>query len=321
MTIWLTPLYLMFTASLLGLIGAKVIQVNAETLREEAPRAGRRPPTRKGAFAAKAVLSLVLARLLGVVEALVAFGIYGLHREAGVFGLFAFLALVAAASLFVAIFLLTLAGYLLGVLLGSLFIISLGLATSGGATPVQNLPEVLRSVADALPFKHASDGVRALLFYGGRADAGPGSALGVLSAYVAGSLLLGAAFSLARDALEKRKAGFGGEQKGTRAKDPVSMPSASISPGRLLNHQNYLTGVVPQIKVRTGCAPGGRQIPDGRGRGRDDVEGRRRISAGRESGEARWEVSTGTGRGSSVRGTAGTAPMTAPTTASTISAR
>jgi hypothetical protein len=56
---------------------------------------------------------------------------------------------LAAASLFVALL---------------LFIISLGLATSGGTTPVQNLPEILRAVADVLPFKHATDGVRALLF-------------------------------------------------------------------------------------------------------------------------------------------------------------
>lgn len=29
---------------------------------------------------------------------------------------------------------------------------------------MQNLPEILRAVADVLPFKHATDGVRALLF-------------------------------------------------------------------------------------------------------------------------------------------------------------
>ena len=81
----------MFTASLLGFIGANVIQVNAETLREEVRREGRRPPTWTGTFAAKAVLSLVLALLLGAFQALVAFGIYGLHREAGVLELFLFL--------------------------------------------------------------------------------------------------------------------------------------------------------------------------------------------------------------------------------------
>lgn len=88
--------------------------------------------------------------------------ILGVHHEASPLYAFGFLSLVAAVSLAAALALL------------DFFVISLGLATSGGTTPVQNLP-----------------GIRALLFYGGRLDAGPGTAPWVLAAYLAGSVLIG----------------------------------------------------------------------------------------------------------------------------------
>ena len=50
-----------------------------------------------------------------------------------------------------------------------------------------------------------TEGTRALLFYGGRLDAGLGDALQLLLAYLFGAVLLGAAISLARDAITRRQ--------------------------------------------------------------------------------------------------------------------
>ncbi len=200
----LMPFYLVFTALILGFIGANAIYGGLAAMVEAlALRAGRVAYRVRLIFAAT-VLGLVLALLLGAVEALVAFGFYGVHNEAGAFYTFLFLALVAAVSLFLALVLLAALGPRGGILTGSLLIISVGLATSGGTTPVQNLPAFFRALAGVLPFEYMTEGTRALLFYGGRLDAGLGDALRVLLAYLVGAVLLGGSISLARDRLARR---------------------------------------------------------------------------------------------------------------------
>src|SRR5919107_1771389 len=166
----LMPFYLVFTALILGFIGANAI----------------------------------FGGLTAIVEALVAFGFYGVHHETGAFYVFLFLALIAAVSLFLALVLLAALGPRGGILTGSLLIISVGLATSGGTIPVENLPAFFRALSSILPFEYMTGGTRALLFYGGRLDAGLGDALRVLFAYLVGAVVLGGLISLARDRLARR---------------------------------------------------------------------------------------------------------------------
>lgn len=200
----LMPFYLMFTASILGFIGANAIHGGLTALAEAlATRAGSRGPSRVQFFLAATVLGLALALLLGATEALVAFGIYGVHHEANAFYVLLFLALVAVVPLLLALVLLVALGPRAGILSGSLLIISLGLATSGGTTPLQSLPNFFRSLAGVLPFERMTEGTRALIFYGGRLEAGLGSALWMLAAYLIGALLLGGAISLVRDAVAR----------------------------------------------------------------------------------------------------------------------
>jgi uncharacterized phage infection (PIP) family protein YhgE len=90
-----------------------------------------------------------------------------------------------------------------GILTGSLLIISVGLATSGGTTPVENLPAFFRTLSSVLPFEYMTEGTRALLFYGGRIDAGLGDALLVLLAYLVGAVVLGGLISLVGDRLTR----------------------------------------------------------------------------------------------------------------------
>jgi len=211
----LMPFYLMFTALILGFIGANALYGGLTTFAGAvAARTGREPP-RLRLFLATMILGLILALLLGAVESLVAFGIYGVYHEAGVFYALSFLVLVSAVSLFLALVLLVALGPRGGILTGSFLIISLGLATSGGATPIQNLPGFFRSLSTVLPFEHMTEGIRALLFYDGRLEAGLGGALWVLAAYLLGSILLSGSISLVRDTVIRRRKSTQGAKRGT----------------------------------------------------------------------------------------------------------
>ena len=226
----LMPFYLVFTALILGFIGANAIYGGLTAMIEAlAVRTGR-VPSRVGLIFAATVLGFVLAPLLGAVESLVAFGFYGVHCEAGALYTFLFLALVAAVSLFLALILLAALGPRGGILTGSLLIISVGLATSDGTTPVENLPAFFRALAGVLPFGYMTEGTRALLFYGGRLDAGLGDALQVLLAYLVGAVLLGGSISLARDRLARR-ARLAGVAGFSPKREAATAPSAAAQTG------------------------------------------------------------------------------------------
>lgn len=216
----LVPFYLTFTASILGFIGANALYGGVEGLAGTLARRPGRKPSKLTSFGAKAVVGLVLTLVLGTVETLVAFGIYEVHRESSVLYALLFLSLVAAVSLFAALVLLEAFGARAGVLIGSFLVISLGLATSGGTTPPESLPGFLRGLENVLPFGHATEGTRALLFYKGRLDAGLGEALWVLMAYLSGMLVLGGLIALVRERLAgQRHEGreVGGSEEGEPA--------------------------------------------------------------------------------------------------------
>jgi len=211
----LMPFYLMFTALILGFIGANALYGGLTTFAGAVAARTGREPSRLRLFLAAMVLGFVLALLLGAVESLVAFGLYGVYHEAGVFYALSFLVLVSAVSLFLALVLLVALGPRGGILTGSFLIISLGLATSGGTTPVQNLPGFFRSLSGVLPFEHMTEGIRALLFYDGRLEAGLGAALWVLAVYLLSSILLGGSISLVRDTVTRRRKSTQGTKRGT----------------------------------------------------------------------------------------------------------
>ncbi len=226
----LMPFYLTFLAMVLGFIGANAIHGGVDTLIEgTAARAGQ-TPSRTRLFAARVILGFVLALLVGAVEALVAFGIYGVHHETSSLYILLFLALITLVSLFAALVLLVAFGPRAGILSGSFLILSVGLAISGGTTPVQNLPDFLRSLSDVLPFEHATEGIRALLFYDGRLEAGLGTALWILTAYLAGTLVLGVAISLARDAVAQRRRSVWGSGLSPK---PNATAAPSTATGRM----------------------------------------------------------------------------------------
>ncbi|WP_027483589.1 ABC transporter permease [Deinococcus pimensis] len=89
-----------------------------------------------------------------------------------------------------------------GVVAAVLFNIVLFTALNGANQPLQTLPRFLETLAFALPFHAATDGARALLFLGGRLDAGLASALLSLSTYLALALIVSLGVSALRDRRE-----------------------------------------------------------------------------------------------------------------------
>ncbi|NER40239.1 hypothetical protein G3M54_00370 [Bacillus megaterium NBRC 15308 = ATCC 14581] len=59
----------------------------------------------------------------------------------------------------------------------------MGIFSSGGAFPLSTLPTVHRLFSHILPTRYIVDGIRALLYYDGRLEAGLGPALLALSIY------------------------------------------------------------------------------------------------------------------------------------------
>ena len=216
----LMPFYLMFTASILGFIGANAIYGGFGDVAEGTVARTGRMPSFVRLFAGRTAFAVLLSLLLGAVETAVALGIYGVHHEVGPLYMFGFLSLVASVSLMLGLMLLSVFGPRVGILAGSLLIISLGLATSGGTTPIQNLPDFFRSLAGVLPFEHATDGLRALLFYDGRIDAGLGTGLWVLSAYLVGAVLASGGIALLQDVLLRRQKKTGREDSQHRKAAP-----------------------------------------------------------------------------------------------------
>ncbi|RHW36717.1 ABC transporter permease [Lysinibacillus yapensis] len=66
----------------------------------------------------------------------------------------------------------------------------MGIFSSGGALPLSTLPEVHRVFSAILPTRYMVDGMRALLYYGGRMQAGLGSALLAISIYFVAAIII-----------------------------------------------------------------------------------------------------------------------------------
>jgi len=184
----LAPFYLTFLAAISGLMGAGAIHFGLT-----------RAASRLGLFSARLLLGLVLAPTLAALETWAAVGVLGMEHEASALAVFGLLALVVYASMAVVLLLVTNLGPA-GLALGAVFNIVLGQITSGGATPLEALPASYCLLADWLPFRYATDAMRALLFRdGGLTPDVLTSALWALGAYLALAVLAGLAVALAQD--------------------------------------------------------------------------------------------------------------------------
>ena len=110
----------------------------------------------------------------------------------------------------------------IGIAISAVLNVILGLVSSGGLVPLEALPGFYRVYADWLPLHYSLDGLRSLLLYDGRPEAGLAVAVGVLGAYLAGGALFGYAFSLARDRFFRQR---------KQAPHEIGEPGAAGAPG------------------------------------------------------------------------------------------
>ncbi|MFJ3302316.1 DUF3533 domain-containing protein [Streptomyces sp. NPDC086549] len=78
-----------------------------------------------------------------------------------------------------------------GPLVSMLVLIGLAIPSAGATIPLQALPSFYRFLAEFEPFRQVLDGVRSILYFGGRLDAGLARAWTMTGAGLAFSLLLG----------------------------------------------------------------------------------------------------------------------------------
>ncbi|MCO8308813.1 ABC transporter permease [Streptomyces sp. RKCA744] len=82
-----------------------------------------------------------------------------------------------------------------GILASSFFFIIMGLPTSGGAISLHAVPDAYRAVAEFIPMRHVTDGVRAIVFYDAIGAAGLARAWLMLAVGLAVALAVGFAIT------------------------------------------------------------------------------------------------------------------------------
>jgi len=209
------PFYFAVMLTLAGLIGADIVNVGVDFL-AGIGELGRLIARIRGApiaatpvtlWGTKLIATVVMSILAGIVQTLVAVGMFSMPHDANLWRLTLFAILCVAATALLTLLLLTAFGTA-GLLLAVLFTTLFGVASSGGPYPLQMLPDFFRFLASWLPLRFETDGMRALVFFGGRAAAGLRSALWVLGAYAIASVVLGGivAWVFDRTARERARA-------------------------------------------------------------------------------------------------------------------
>lgn len=179
--------YLTFVAVLAGFMAANVVQAVLGEIYAGAITRGTRPH-HVGFYLARLGVGLVACLLSSGVSVLIAV-LLGLDHTSSVLALTLYSFMVSSMALSLTLLFLSVLGPR-GVIAAVLFNIVLFSSLNGANQPVQTLPDFLRVLADALPFRAAADGMRSLLFYDGRLEAGLAGGLIMLGSYFVGGALL-----------------------------------------------------------------------------------------------------------------------------------
>jgi YhgE/Pip-like protein len=204
----LSAFYISLLALMCGFVGATIVNSSLDSAlgyasTEVGPRWSQRRPVSIGRWqtllskwAVAAVLMPVLTGLL----VLGAVGILGMDAPDPV-TLWLFTAL-AAISVAAGTLVLFAALGTPGQLIALLIFVYLALASSGGTVPIQALPGAFRFVSHVEPLRQILDGNRALLYFGGKLDAGLEHALIVMVVELAIWVAIGIAVTIWYDRRE-----------------------------------------------------------------------------------------------------------------------
>ncbi|MFB7057434.1 DUF3533 domain-containing protein [Streptomyces vinaceus] len=170
--------------SAVGVALGQALDVSGRTLRYRKPVA----ISRVQAFLAKSLISTALAPLAAtlLVVGCAFLGVDTPHMmQLWLFSTAAIAAVGISAQALMAAF-----GQL-GQLMAMFILLALALPSSGGTVPLQALPAFYRFLAHFEPARQLNDGVRAILYFDGRADAGLGRAVVAVSIAIVVSVAFG----------------------------------------------------------------------------------------------------------------------------------
>ncbi|CAM5468625.1 SNG1 family protein [Streptomyces tanashiensis] len=184
-----------------GMLGANVIHAQVDTAlgylaNDKGPFRFVKPAqhmTRVHHFVVCSVLMAVLSMLTSALAMAGAVGVVGIDAShlplLWIFGTCATAAMGITALALLAVF------GTPGPIVSMLVLIGLAIPSAGATIPLQALPDFYRFLAEFEPFRQVVDGVRSILYFGARADAGLGRAWTMTAVGFAGSLLLGLALT------------------------------------------------------------------------------------------------------------------------------
>jgi uncharacterized phage infection (PIP) family protein YhgE len=190
------PFYLALTVLLTAILGTGVLSQGVDAFNRGIAARGAKPGDVR-TWLRKTLLALALCLLAALVQTWIVVNLLGVPTSAWTtFMLFTLLCL-AVAALFT-LFWSTLAGPR-GIVLTILFAIALGVPASGGTVPVQFLSDPYVWLHSWAPLRFIVDGYRAIILFGGRTDAGLGTATLALLIYSALFAGLAAGIAILKD--------------------------------------------------------------------------------------------------------------------------
>jgi YhgE/Pip-like protein len=183
----LSAFYIALLGLIAGFVGATLISSSVDgALGYASSQTGTRftqhrpiPINRTQTFLVKTAIAAVAVPILAGVVVLVTVGLLGMYAP-NVIALWGLLSLAALMIALGTLALLALFGSI-GQLLAMLLLLYLSLASSGGSVPIQALPGFFRTVGHVEPLRNTLLGTRAILYFGGRGDAGLTTSLTVLA--------------------------------------------------------------------------------------------------------------------------------------------
>jgi ABC-type multidrug transport system permease subunit len=176
----MTPFMMTLIASISGLMGANMIHAylmkgNVILKKNESSLSESKILT------AELIFGTILSLCVSVILQLSVFGFFGSSHATSLWIIFLFTFFCCTTMFFLFKSLALLFGSW-GMLV--MFPVNImGIFSSGGAIPLSTLPIVHRIFSSVLPTRYMVDGMRALLYYNGRMQAGLGTALWVISIY------------------------------------------------------------------------------------------------------------------------------------------
>ncbi|GCE45619.1 YhgE/Pip-like protein [Thermosporothrix hazakensis] len=193
--------YFSLMLSLIGYLGTTIIHLGTELVigRIEVDVFGKAIRFPRGQISplllwfSKLVLVVILAVVMGPVLTWLAVNCFGMPVSDGVkLGWFSILGIGAIGLITLALA----TGFgEIGVLLALFLTTILGVPAAGGIYPLQMVPDFFRALSGWLPLRYLSDGLRSLVFYNARMEAGLRSAITVTSIYAGIGFLLSLVFA------------------------------------------------------------------------------------------------------------------------------